>query len=396
MRYPKLFMHKNPALKTTGAGLLLLAIMSCGNSKEKQQQAAAAQAPQSFPAFKISARTATLSDQYPATIQGQQNIDIHPKVDGYIDHIYVDEGSVVKKGQLLFHLSAPQYIQDVNNANAAIASAESDVATAELQVKKTKPLVDQDIISPYELESYQNTLKAKQAALKQAYVTLANAKINLGYTTITSPVDGVVGTIPYRLGSLITSSSSSPMTTVSSIGTVYAYFSINEKELLEFSKSLPGKTMSEKLKSLPPVSLMLADSSIYPKTGRVETIAGSINTQTGTANFRAGFPNTSGLIRNGGSAVIEIPQTIPNAILIPQKATYELQGKRFAYVVGDNGKVKNTEIKIMDNADKQFYVVTSGLKAGDTVILEGTSNLQDGMAVKPDVQSDQTVYQGLN
>jgi membrane fusion protein (multidrug efflux system) len=399
-----LYSKNNPFMKTrllsaTVISSALLLLSACGGGNKQAAGGPAAGGPppvSSFPVFKVSLRDATLNSDYPATLQGQQNIEIRPKIDGYIDHIYIDEGSVVKKGQVLFRISAPQYAQDVNNSAAAVSSAEADVNSAQLQVNKTKPLVEKDIISHYELESAQLTLQARRAALKQAKANLANSRTNLGYTTVTSPVNGVVGTIPYKLGSLVNSNTAQPLTTVSNIGNIYAYFSLNEKQLLDFARHYEGRTLEAKLSKLPPVSLVLSDGSNYPEKGRVETISGLINTQTGSASLRATFPNPMRLIRSGGSATVRIPQNLKDVILVPQKATYELQGKRFVFVVDGSGKVKNTEIQIMDLATGQYYVVTNGLKTGDTVILEGTSNLQDGTAVKPDMQADSKVYQDLN
>ncbi|WP_158828580.1 efflux RND transporter periplasmic adaptor subunit [Mucilaginibacter lacusdianchii] len=375
----------------------MLLLSACGNNQNQAGAPAAGGPPpvQSFPAFKVTTQNATLNSDYPATLQGQQNIEIRPKIDGYIDRILIDEGSVVRKGQVLFHISAPQYTQDINTAAAAVASAQADVSSAQLQVNKAKPLVEKDIISHYELESAQLTLQARRAALAQAKASLANAKTNLGYATVTSPVNGVVGTIPYKLGSLINSNTTQPLTTVSNIGNVYAYFSLNEKQLLDFSRRYEGRTLEAKLSKLPQVSLILSDGSNYPEKGRVETISGLINTETGSASFRATFPNPMRLIRSGGSATVRIPQVIPNAVLVPQKATYELQGKRFVFVVDAKGAVKNTEIQTMDIAAGQYFVVTGGLKSGDVVVLEGTSNLQDGTVIKPEVQADDKVYQDI-
>lgn len=378
--------------------ILLLSMASCGDKNTQAGGAAAGGAPpvQSYPVFTVKAQTTTLNSDFPATLQGQQNIEIRSKIDGYVDKIFVDEGAVVKKGQMLFRISAPQYAQDVATAAAAISSAEADVSAAQLQVNKTKPLVEKDIISHFELESAQYTLQARKAALAQARASLNTAKVNLGYTNITSPVNGVVGTIPYKLGSLINSTTADPLTTVSNIGTVYAYFALNEKQLLEFSRRYEGKSLDQKLKKLPEVSLVLADGTAYPEKGRVETISGLLNTSTGSASFRAQFPNPLGLIRSGGSATVRLPNTVQNAILVPQKATYELQGKRFVYVVDAKGAVKSTEIQTMEMASGQFFVVTSGVKDGETVVLEGASSLKDGMTIKPDATPADKVYQDLN
>lgn len=368
-------------------------LASCGgNDDAKKAAAAAAAGPQAYPVFTVNAQTTELNSDYPATIEGIQNIDIRPKVDGFIQKILVDEGAVVKKGQLLFTIMAPQYEQEVRTARAAISSAEADVNAAQLQVNKTKPLVEKDIISKYDLDAAQLTLQSRRAALAQAKAALANAQVNLSYTSITSPVDGVVGSIPFRNGSLVSSSSTEPLTTVSNTSRVYAYFSLNEKQLLDFSKTYKGNTLAEQMKNIPAVSLVLADGSVYAQNGKIESINGQINTATGSASLRATFPNPISLLKNGASASVRIPQHIENAILIPQKSTIDLQGKKFVYVLGDSAKIISTEIQIMDLAKDKFYVVTKGLKAGDKVVLEGFQSLKDGAKIKPEEKSADSVY----
>lgn len=379
------------------AAAAIFLLSSCGGNQQQGAGAAgAAQPPATYGVFTIAPQSTTLSQDYPATMQGEQNIEIRPKVDGFVDKIYIDEGSVVKKGQLLFRISAPQYQQDVNNSAAAINSAEADVSAAQLAVNKAKPLVAKDIISHYELESAEYTLAARKAALAQAKATYNTAKVNLGYTTITSPVNGVVGAIPFKIGSLVSSTNTQPLTTVSNIGKVYAYFALNEKQLLNFSRNVKGSTIAEKLANTPPVVLILSDGSVYPEKGHVETIAGLINTETGSASFRATFPNPVGLIRSGSSANVRIPQQVKDGILVPQRSTYELQGKHFVYVVDASDVVKSVEIEIMDLAAGQFYVVTSGLKAGDKVVYDGTSALKDAAKIKPEAMAADKVYQDLN
>lgn len=368
-------------------------LASCGNNDDAKKAAAAAAAgPQAYPVFTVNAQNTELDSDYPATIEGIQNIDIRPKVDGFIQKILVDEGDVVKKGQLLFTIMAPQYEQQVRTAKAAISSAEADVNAAQLQVNKTKPLVEKDIISKYDLESAQLTLQSRKAALAQAKAELVNAQVNLGYTSIESPVDGVVGSIPFRNGSLVSSSSTQPLTTVSNTAKVYAYFSMNEKQLLDFSKTYKGKTLAEQMKNIPAVSLVLADGTVYAQDGKIESINGQINTATGSASLRATFPNPVSILKSGASASVRIPQHVQNGILIPQKSTIDLQGKKFVYVLGDSAKVVSTEIEIMDLAKGKFYVVTKGLKAGDKVVLEGFQSLKDGTKIKPEEQSADAVY----
>lgn len=338
-----------------------------------------------YPVLVVRPDTVTLFQDYPATIQGQQNVEIRPKVDGFVEAIYVDEGASVKKGQRLFHISAPQYEQAVRTARAGIKTAQADVDAALMGVKKVQPLVARGIISKYQLEGAEYTLESKQAALAQARATLSNAETNLGYTTITSPVNGVMGTIPNKIGSLVSSTSADPLTTISSIGNVYAYFSLSEKALLSFARRRPGNTLQDKLAHVPDVSLVLADGSLYAHKGRVETAIGQINTETGSNSFRATFPNPQGLLRSGSSGSVRTFQPVKNALIIPQSATYKLQGKRFAYVVGRDTAAYAAPITVTPTPDGTSFVVQKGLKAGQEVVLQGISRLKDGMKIKPKV-----------
>lgn len=356
-------------------------ISSCGNADKTPSQTA--KPPQSYKVIEVAKSAATLLTDYPANLQGIQDIEIRPKIDGYIEAVYVEEGAAVKKGQLLFKISNPQYEELVRSAAATINAAEADVASARLQVKKTEPLVAQDIISPYELEMAQLALQAREAQLAQAKTSLANAKINLGYTQVTSPVNGVVGTLPYKLGSYVNSAMGSGLTTVSDIARVYAYFSVNEKQGLAFFQDAEGKSSREKIQTLPAVTLVLADGTEYEEKGKVETISGQINTQTGSYNVRAGFPNPSGMLRSGSSANVRIPTYVEEALLIPQKATYELQGKRFVYVAGADSVVKATEVKVRDLPGGQLFVVDEGVVVGDRVVIEGVGILTEGTRIVP-------------
>jgi len=379
-------------------GLLLisgLTLASCGGNKDKAAQAGAAEQVKDYKVVTLESRSATLNTDYPASIQGQQNIEIRPRIEGYIEKIYVDEGAVVKAGQPLFKINDPQYEQAVRTASAGIKTAEAQVSTAKLAVVKVKPLVEKDIVSKYELESAQYTYASALASLAQAKATLVNAKVNLGYTTVTSPVNGVVGSIPFRLGSLVNSASADPLTTVSSIGNVYAYFAFNEKLLLDFTKGSSETTFAKKLAALPAVSLLLSDGSEYSEKGKIETVNGLINTATGSANIRAKFPNSKGIIRSGSSATVRIPNNLKDVILVPQSATFELQNKLFAVVVGKDGKTKNVNLTVMENTAGNFYVVESGLKVGDQIVLEGVSSLKDGTQIKANVQSADAVYADL-
>ena len=361
--------------------LFALVLIACNNNKAKNKSAVPP-APE-YPVLTIAPHQTTLFNEFPTTIQGQQNIEIRPKIDGYIETIYVDEGATVRKGQPLFHISAPQYEQGVRTAQADIKIAQADVNAAEMQVAKVRPLVEKNIISKYELESAQYTLQSRQAALAQSQARLTNALINLGYTAITSPVNGVVGPIPYKIGSLVSSSTAQPLTTVSNIGNIYAYFSVNEKQALQFSRSTPGATAEERLATLPPVTLILADGSVFPQKGKVEAGSGIVNTQTGSFSVRATFPNPGNFVRSGSTGMVRIPRPVDTALLVPQKATYELQGKKFVYVVDSAGIVRSVEIKVLDSGNGQYFVVEQGLKSGDRIVLEGVATLREGTPITP-------------
>jgi len=321
--------------------------------------------------------------QYPARLEGIQNVEIRPKIDGFVEKIFVDEGSQVNKGQLLFLIRNPQYEQSVLAAQATVNSARAQVATAQMQVTKTKPLVDKKIISAYELQAAELALKSAKAALAETQAQLSNAQVNQGYTKIFSPVSGVVGTLPFKAGSYISSATSQPLTTVSNVSKIFAYFSINEKQQLEFFKHSTGATIQDKIKNSPLVNLILSDGSQYDQKGKIESISGLVDPNTGSFSMRATFPNPNGLLRSGYSATIQFPNNLENVIIIPQSATYEMQGKVLVYLIGADNKVKSTEIKVESLPDGLTYAVKSGLKAGDKVIVEGIGLLKDDTQVVP-------------
>lgn len=364
-----------------------LILSSCGGTGTPATQTK----PKKFAVMTVALRKTEITADYPASILGIQNIEIRPKIDGYVQNIYIDEGATVKRGQLLFRINAPQYEQNVSTAEANIKIAVADVNAAKMQVEKVKPIVEQDIVSPYELKSAQFTLESKQAALAQARAALNNARTNLSYTTIYSPADGVIGLLPYKIGSLITSTTASPLTTVSNIESIYAYFSINERQSLDFFLSVKGGTMQQKLSTLPPVTLVLANGTDLGAKGKVETASGLINSQTGSINLRATFKNPAGLVRSGSSAIVRIPKTVDNALMVPQKSTYQIQGKIFVYVMDANKKVRSQEL-VISGSPGQFYVVSKGLKAGQQIVVDGIASLREGLQIVPKVLNTDSVY----
>lgn len=389
---------------TTGLFIFSISVLlfSCGSGDNKQGGGPGGFGgggfggpPKDYKVLTITTRQAKVNGNYPATIQGQQVIEIRPKIDGYVDAIYVNEGAAVTKGQLLFRISNPQYEQDVITAKAAINSAEADVDAAKMQVDKVRPLVEKDIVSKYELESAQYTLKARQAALAQAKATLANAQTNVGYTVLRSPANGVIGLIPYKVGALVNSTSVNPLTTLSNIDKVYAYYSLDEKQLLQVIENVPGATMQQKISNIAPATLVLADGSVYPEKGKIEMASGLISTETGSASFKAIFSNPLGIIRSGASATVRIPRVVDSAIVIPQSATYELQDKRMVYVVGKDTTATSVAITAMPTDDGQYFIVTGGLKPGDVIVLEGLIGLHDKTKIIPKQAQADSVYAKL-
>lgn len=356
-------------------GVAALSIfISCGKQQEERQQ----EIPQ-YPTTVIEQQNTILESSFPANIKGQEDIEIRPRVDGFIKEIFVDEGSFVRKGQTLFTIDSPQSQQGIRTAVAAVAAAEAQVHTAELNVNRIKPLADKGIVSEVQLLTYENALMSAKASLEQAKAQEFNAKSVLQWTNVTSPVDGVVGSIPYRIGSLV--NNNNILTTVANTKEVYVYFSISETQLMDILNELPGKTEKEKIANFPPVELRLKDGSTHSEKGKISTIRGQINTSTGSAMLRADFPNSESILKSGFSGKVVIPVALENVIVIPQKATYAQQDKHLTYVVkGDS--VVSTLVSVTPTPDGQNYVVNKGLQVGERIVTDGLATLKNGMKIK--------------
>lgn len=367
------------SLKATGiliAGAALAILTGCGGKQQMPQ----GQAP-AIATMTLETSNSVLENTYPATIKGKTDIDIRPQVTGFITKVHVDEGQHVRKGQVLFTLDQVQFNAAVDQAQAALNAANTAVATAQLTVDNKRQLLDKNIISNYEFQLADNQLQTAKAQQVQAQAALTTARKNLAYTVVTAPSDGVVGKIPNREGSLASPSSAQPLTTVSDNSEVYAYFSLTEKDIL----GLSGKgSLNNAIDSMPSVQLRLADGSIYPIEGKVATVSGVIDNNTGAASVRALFNNPSGLLRSGSTGQIIIPDAQSDVIIIPQKATFELQDRRFVYVVNDSNVIVSTPIVIEPNNDGKNFVVKSGLQPGQRIAIEGVgTRLKDGMPITP-------------
>ena len=345
----------------------LAGFVSCGEGSSKEKAASSGPAP-AYPVLEVPRKTVTSYSSYPANIEGSVNSAVRAKVSGYITNVLVKEGEEVKKGQLLFKLETESLNQDAQAARA-------NVNAAQVEVNKLKPLVEKEIISDVQLE----TAKAKLQQAKSNYNSIA---ANIGYANIKSPVDGVVGKINYRKGALVSPQDQMPLTQVSSIEEVYAIFSMNEKDFLDFMGDAKGETTSEKIKNTPEISLVMANAREYENKGSIETISGNIDGQTGTVSFRAKFTN-NGLLRNGSSGTVKIPRTYEKAIVVPSLSTYERQGQTFVYKVSAD-TLNSSAIDILTEV-KNLYVISEddGVKEGDLILAQGTGKVRPGMKITP-------------
>ena len=321
-----------------------------------------------LPVVTIPLDTLTGETTYPVRVQGIVNSDVRAKVSGYITNVLVDEGQWVRKGQPLFKLETQTLTEDAK-------AAQANVEAAQVGVDQLKPLVDEGIIGAVQLE----TAKTK---LAQAKATYESVVANIGYANIKSQVDGYVGAIPYRRGSLVSPTSPKPLTTVSNTSEVYAYFSMNETDYLDFLLNTKGKQLQDKLANFPPVQLQLANGEVYPHTGKIETVTAQVDPTTGTVSFRAEFPNPEHLLANGSTATILIPKHYTGVAVVPAQCTYERQGKTYVYQVQGDTLASPKIITIADQING-LIVVGDGITAGDKIIAKGVEKLQGPTPVKP-------------
>ena len=332
-----------------------------------------------YPVTEVKASSAAMKQTYPASIKGVQDVQISPKIGGFLTKIYVNEGQTVSAGQVLFEIDNQTYQAQVRQAQASVTTAQAAVNTAKLTYENSKKLFDNRVIGDYEMQTSQNSYEQAKAALAQAEAALANAKEALSFCFVKSPASGVVGTLPFKVGALV--SAQNVLTTVSDNSSMEVYFSMNEKDVLAMSKSEGGQKAA--LAALPAVKLQLADGSIYASEGKVAKMSGVIDQSTGTVQMIAVFPNPDKLLKSGGSGVVIIPRDQDTAIVIPQSCVSEVQNKKFVYTLGKDNKVVYTEITVDPQNDGNNYVVTSGLKIGDKYVTNGITKLTDQMEIVP-------------
>ena len=332
-----------------------------------------------YPVVAVGTSSTQMQTTYPATIKGVQDVQICPKVQGFITQINVKEGQTVGAGQVLFVLDNATYQAQVRQSQASVNTAQAACNTAKLSYENAKKLFDNKVIGDFELQSATNSYESAKASLSLAQAGLASAKEMLSFCYVKSPASGVVGTLPFKKGALV--NTASVLTTVSNNSQMEVYFSLTEKDALAMSQAEGGQKAA--LGAMPNVKLQLADGSVYAHEGKVTKMSGVIDPATGSIQVIALFPNPERMLKSGGSGAIIIPKSNSDAIVIPQACVSEVQNKKFVYTLGNDNKVKYTEIKVDPQTDGNNYVVTDGLKTGDKFVTNGITKLSDGMEIVP-------------
>ena len=354
------------------------AVMACFMAAVSCGQAPTAMGPAEYAVMTIATTDREIPINYSATIRGRQDIAIYPQVSGTIFELCVNEGQTVSKGQPLFIIDQVPYKAALQTAEANVAAAKAGVATAQLSYDSKKELYAKNVVSQYDLLTAENTLLTAKAQLAQAEAQRVNAANNLSYTVVKAPANGVVGTLPYRVGALVSASIPQPLTTVSDNSDVYVYFSMTENQLLNLTRQYGS--IANTLKNMPDVQLVLNDGSVYDRTGRIESISGVIDTSTGSVQLRAVFPNADGLLHSGGAGSVIVPNIHKDCVVVPQVATFELQNKVYVYKVED-GKAASSMIDVEKINNGREYIVKSGLTPGDVIVAEGVGLLREGTPI---------------
>jgi len=356
--------------------LAALSLVSCG---KKSGGGLADLQDNEFAVRTVGESSADMQTTYPATIKGIQDVEVHPKLSGYITNVYVHEGQYVRAGQVMFTIDSETYRAAVSQSLAALNTAIAQANTTKLTYLNNKKLFAQHIIGQYELETALNSYKTAEAQVAQARASLASARETLAWCTVTAPASGAVGSLPFKKGALV--SAQSTLTTVSDVSTVEVFFSMSEADILGMSKT--AGSVASVAHEMPTVKLQMADGTVYNRPGRVVKMSGVIDATTGAYTLIAHFPNPQGLLKSGGAGQIIVPHVSNNIISIPQEATSQVQDKYFVYKVDKNNKVKYSEITVNPQNDGQNYVVTSGLNIGDRYVSKGINKLTDGEKIKP-------------
>ncbi|HEV8285294.1 MAG TPA: efflux RND transporter periplasmic adaptor subunit [Chitinophagaceae bacterium] len=371
-------------LTAATAFILYACNSSSGNSAHQMP-------PPQLPVISVSTAHATTYQGFPASLEGKVNVEIRPQVEGYLEKIYVDEGAYVTAGQLLFKIDPRVYNEQLNNAKSNLLATQANMEKAKVEMDRLTPLVENNVISDVQLKTAKANYESAKASVQQARATVGNAQINVGYAYIKAPVNGYIGRIPFKMGSLVGKGEDDPLTILSQVNEIYAYFSMSEPDFIAFKNRYQGNTLEEKLKHVPPVELVLANDSVYTQKGKIELVEGQFDKTVGAINFRASFPNPSRILRTGNTGKIRVPQMFASVLIVPQEATFEIQDKTFVYTVGDSNKIVTKPITISGRTTNYYYV-SNGLNAGERIVLSSQSTLlmgglRDGMPITPQMVS---------
>lgn len=348
----------------------VIIVSSCANEESKQKQVA-----ENYPVTSPIKIDTTLSTDYVAEINAVQNVEIRARIKGYLDKIFIDEGKYVKQGQLLFTIHNPELNEEIAKAGAVLKSITTELKAAEIELSNVKRLVEKNVVSNTELEAAKNKVEMMKAKVEEAKSNESFAKIQLSYTQIKAPFSGIVNRIPNKIGSLI--EDGTLLTNISNNGEVFAYFDVSEKEYLNYVTNF-----KENAHNSSNITLILANGEEHPFKGKIETTEGEIDQSTGNIAFRARFNNPEKVLKHGASGKVRLLKNYKNALIIPQKATFEIQDRMYVYVLDNKNQVKTKAITSKHRMP-HYYIVESGLDEDDKIIYEGVQNIKDGMTVKP-------------
>lgn len=349
-------------------------LASCGEKKQQQTPTA------TFKTTKVGRQDLTLETKYSATIRGRQDVDIYPQVGGTLKQICVTEGQTVRKGQTLFIIDQVPYQAALNTAEAALKAAQAGEATAAMNYESKKKLFAEKVISDFDLQTTHNTLLTAKAQVAQAQAQVVNARNSLSYTVVTAPTDGVVGTLPYRQGALVSAQLPQPLTTISDNSQMWVYFSMSERDLLAIVRQ--SGSIDEALKNMPEVTLTLVDGSTYEKKGRVESISGVVNSNTGSVQLRAVFDNENGLLHSGSTGNVIIPTPYNQVLVIPATAAVQTQDRFRVFLVNKDGIANGKVVTVNEHKAGNLFIVTSGLEGGEEIVAEGAGMVKENQKVK--------------
>ncbi|GAB3423493.1 efflux RND transporter periplasmic adaptor subunit [Niabella aquatica] len=325
---------------------------------------------------------AVIDQTFPASLQAKDNVQLRPQISGYIDKIFVDEGAFVKAGQPLFRINASVYREQKNTALAALAMAKSQLASAQLELDKYKVLSEHKVVADFSYQKAKTGYENAKAAVKQQQTLVASAEVNLGFAVVKAPVSGYIGRIPNRLGALVGPNDAQPLTTLSQVNEIYAYFSLPENEILKINASRRGANLLEKLKSFQDILLLLADGKPYNQPGKIDMMDGQFDPTTGSVMLRASFRNPEGLLRTGNTGRIVLKTTEQSVYKIPLLATYEVQDKLFVGLLDHKNKMERVTLKDFTKSG-DFYLVKSGFKPGDRIIANELASVPENAVITP-------------